>query len=387
MAALAVVAALGVLWPPLLLAAGLPAVAAGAALVDAARGATRAAFPAAPGAGATTVLRVVTGALYVLQPLARLRGRMRRGLTPWRTDGSRGVSLPRPRTAVLWDERWQSAEERLRGVEAALTDAGAVTRRGGDFDRWDLEVRGGALGAARVRMAVEEHGAGRQLVRLRAWPRPSAAAAGLVLAPAALAGGAALSGAPSAAAVLGALAAVLCGRAVFDCGVAQATVGRAAPDRSRGRPVRRGALARAPVTAALVAIGRARSAAAALLVGALAAYGVATAPTAPRPPGGAPAPPRPAAARGAPAVAVAGAAARPGGAARPRVGPGAARRTVAGQHAGAHRRARRHGRRPVARAPARPRGRTGRHADRPTPAAAAPTGVAPAPPPAARADR
>jgi len=36
---------------------------------------------------------------------------------------------------------------------------------GGDFDNWDLKVRGGLLGSAQLRMAVEEHGAGKQLLR------------------------------------------------------------------------------------------------------------------------------------------------------------------------------------------------------------------------------
>ena len=31
--------------------------------------------------------------------------------------------------------------------------------QGGDYDRWDLEIRGGLLGSLRTRMAIEEHGA------------------------------------------------------------------------------------------------------------------------------------------------------------------------------------------------------------------------------------
>ena len=42
---------------------------------------------------------------------------------------------------------------------------------GGDYDRWDVEVRGGVLAAARLFMTVEEHGAGKQLFRFRRWPR------------------------------------------------------------------------------------------------------------------------------------------------------------------------------------------------------------------------
>jgi len=48
---------------------------------------------------------------------------------------------------------------------------GAVVQRGGDFDRWDLEVRGGLFGCARMLMGIEEHGGGKQLVRFRTWPK------------------------------------------------------------------------------------------------------------------------------------------------------------------------------------------------------------------------
>jgi hypothetical protein len=56
-------------------------------------------------------------------------------------------------------------------VEEDLVRDGAVVRRGGDFDRWDLEVRGGLFGCARMLMGIEEHGAGKQLVRFRTWPK------------------------------------------------------------------------------------------------------------------------------------------------------------------------------------------------------------------------
>src|SRR3970282_517186 len=47
---------------------------------------------------------------------------------------------------------------------------GAVVICGGDFDPWDLHVRGGLLGAARGLVAVEEHGGGRQMIRLSVRP-------------------------------------------------------------------------------------------------------------------------------------------------------------------------------------------------------------------------
>jgi hypothetical protein len=59
----------------------------------------------------------------------------------------------------------------LAVIEEDLRRDGAVVRRGGDFDRWDLEVRGGLLGCARLLMVVEEHGSGKQMFRLRTWPK------------------------------------------------------------------------------------------------------------------------------------------------------------------------------------------------------------------------
>jgi O-antigen biosynthesis protein len=56
-----------------------------------------------------------------------------------------------------------------------------VSCRGGDYDRWDLEVRGGLLGAVRLLATTEEHGAGRQLVRFRLWPKCSGQGAALIL--------------------------------------------------------------------------------------------------------------------------------------------------------------------------------------------------------------
>ena len=71
-------------------------------------------------------------------------------------------------------------DARLQRVEARLAARGFRVRRGGGFDAWDLEIRNGLFGASRLLMAVEDHGAGAQLVRARAWP--SHLLRGLVLA-------------------------------------------------------------------------------------------------------------------------------------------------------------------------------------------------------------
>jgi hypothetical protein len=121
-------------------------------------------------------MRVMTAWLHLIQPVARLFGRLRSGLTPWRAHGAgRGVRTW-PRSFALWSERWRDGDERLGELERELGAAGAVVVRGGEFDRWDVEVRGGLLASARLRMLVEEHGSGKQMVRVWAWPRLSSMA-------------------------------------------------------------------------------------------------------------------------------------------------------------------------------------------------------------------
>jgi hypothetical protein len=107
----------------------------------------------------------------LLQPLARLIGRIRSGLTVWRHRGRSGIVWPWRRKSSIWSEEWHSNHEWLAAVEEDLVREGTVVRRGGDFDPWDLEVRGGLFGSARMLMGIEEHGAGKQLLRFRTWPK------------------------------------------------------------------------------------------------------------------------------------------------------------------------------------------------------------------------
>jgi hypothetical protein len=221
MAALAGLSAIGLLWSPMLFALPLFALAAGALLFQSARGAARASFASAPGSRLTKPpRRFLTGLLYMLQPLARLAGRIRYGLAPWRRRSVPGRALPLPRTTSIWSESWRSPEEWLERIEEKLRQAAGQAIQGGDYDRWDLQVVGGMLGGARMRMAVEEHGAGRQLVRFRLWPNfwfPGLVVAVLL---SALSLGAALDGVWVACAILGAAAVVLSGLVIQDCATA-----------------------------------------------------------------------------------------------------------------------------------------------------------------------
>ncbi|NKE70111.1 glycosyltransferase [Nitrospiraceae bacterium HYJII51-Mn-bac16s-1-B09] len=172
------------LWSPLRAAIPLFLLAVGIPILQAWLSAGRALFHGAPRGATRLKLRTITASLHLMQPLARLIGRLRHGLSPWRrpddggsqvgkeAGGRDGWLLPFRRKAVSWSETWKSAESRLGALEAALKESGATPhlRCGGDFDRWDLELRGGLLGTARLQMVIEEHGGGRQLVRYRLQP-------------------------------------------------------------------------------------------------------------------------------------------------------------------------------------------------------------------------
>jgi hypothetical protein len=54
-----------------------------------------------------------------------------------------------------------------------------MLRRGREFDRWDLDVRIGFFGGAKLWVLAEEHGEGKQLIRLRL--RPTCKSSGLII--------------------------------------------------------------------------------------------------------------------------------------------------------------------------------------------------------------
>ena len=211
-ASLAVLSVLGVFWTPLL-AVGLPLLllAAGVLVGQAVGGARLArAHEAGLRVYALTVL------FHLVQPLARLVGRLGFGLHPWRGGGEPVRAVPQPRTVAVWSETWTAPEAWVARLDAALLQRGAHVCRGGSFDRWDLEVRGGLFAAVRVLAGVEEHGGGKQLVKFRLWPRLTRSWLLPALPLGGLAAGAALGGGWVAAAVLGAGFLLLTARAVLD---------------------------------------------------------------------------------------------------------------------------------------------------------------------------
>jgi hypothetical protein len=129
-----------------------------------------------------------------------------------------------PVTGAVWSERWVEQDQRLRAVEVDLRADGACVLRGERDARWDLEVRGGCFGAARLLMGVEEHPGGKQLVRVRWWPVVPIAGPLFAVVLGALARGASMDHAWLAAGILGFGALWSAVRTLEQCSAAMATV-------------------------------------------------------------------------------------------------------------------------------------------------------------------
>ena len=63
-------------------------------------------------------MRALIALLYLLQPLARLRGRIGAGLTPWRRRHGQRFALPGFHTLTIWSEAWHSPIEWLPEAQA-----------------------------------------------------------------------------------------------------------------------------------------------------------------------------------------------------------------------------------------------------------------------------
>ena len=218
---------LTLLWPKLIFVIPLFVLAAGATVWQAILSASQASFPSAPVSRRKHAkLFVFTALLHLAQPGARLWGRVRHGLTALRRRMPHAPVLPFPKSATIWTETWRPPEQILELLTHALRRDGAVLVLGGDFDRWDVEVRGGLLGAARLFMTVEEHGAGRQLFRFRCWPRFNLEGVVAIFVFTGLAVGAALDQCWWAYDILALLTLVFIGRVLFESACALAAITR-----------------------------------------------------------------------------------------------------------------------------------------------------------------
>jgi hypothetical protein len=220
---LTLLVALGASWRPLLALAPLLIVVAALIAVRAVGIVARAPLPS-PGlsAGERAARHGLAAMLHLLQPLFRLDGRLRHGLTPWRRRGRPGRLPPHAREVQDWRQVWSDPYDDLRAIRGRLVAHDVLVRIGGDFDAWDLEVAGGTLGGARLTMLVEEHERGR-LTRARCRPTWSRAALVVFGAIVALGAVAAVDGALVAATILLVVGASLGLRMLAEAGSAIAT--------------------------------------------------------------------------------------------------------------------------------------------------------------------
>ena len=111
-------------------------------------------------------------------------------------------------------------EDWLRQLQSRLRSEGAVSFAGGGYDDWDLEVQGGMLAAVRTRLAVEEHEAGRQMLRFRIWPRCSSSGSSILMLIVLLSVAAGYDHSWTAAGLLLSIAVILGGRMLYESALA-----------------------------------------------------------------------------------------------------------------------------------------------------------------------
>ncbi len=117
--------------------------------------------------------------LHLLEPIARDWGRLKGGLTPWRTvlaPASRSRSttswwqrLQPFRRVVRWSCPGNMALESYRFLELLserLAACGCAIGWNPVHEAWDLKARRGTMSAARLGVVVEHHGGPKRLVRL-----------------------------------------------------------------------------------------------------------------------------------------------------------------------------------------------------------------------------
>ncbi len=219
--ALFILSCVGFFWKPMLITLPIFALAFGVPIAQSLMISSKVRFPDRDRSRFDIIkMHALTAMLFIIQPLARLFGRISYGLTPWRRHGLDELSLPRTRNHYFWIESWQPQEKRIETIEQELLKQGAVVNRGGEYDSWDLEIRGGLFGTLRLLMATEEHGGGKQMIRLRSWPRISAFGIGLTLVLAILTVFAAVDQSWYAYLILGVLSSATAIRSIGDCAVA-----------------------------------------------------------------------------------------------------------------------------------------------------------------------
>jgi O-antigen biosynthesis protein len=169
-AGLGTLSVIGIGWQPLRIAAPLFILAVSLLLAHAALNAQAAFTGSKSGVFSNLPRWMLTALLHLLQPTARLSGRITGGLYPWRRRETRAFKMPFPGNYSARCADWHEAEDALREFEDVLKAEISSVVAGDSFAPWDLEVRGGIFGGNRIIMAIEDIGSERQLIRVRWWP-------------------------------------------------------------------------------------------------------------------------------------------------------------------------------------------------------------------------
>ena len=169
-AGLAILSIVGIVWQPLRIAAPLLILSVSLSLARAGLNAQAAFTGSKSGIFSNLPRWILTALLHLLQPIARLSGRIAADLHPWRRRQTRGSKLPLPSNYSALCADWREAENALQEFEEALKAEISSVVVGDSFAPWDLEVRGGVFGGKQIVMAIEDIGLDRQLIRVRWWP-------------------------------------------------------------------------------------------------------------------------------------------------------------------------------------------------------------------------
>ncbi|MEN8158588.1 MAG: glycosyltransferase, partial [Myxococcota bacterium] len=133
-AGLAGLSALGPLWPPLRFAAAGLVLALGVTIGQAARSAARARLRDGRRPRLSRwKMRGLIFWLHLMQPAARLFGRLRDGLAPWTMRTRARWTLPRPVQRTIWSERWREHRTWLESLRQGLHDVGARVRCANEY--------------------------------------------------------------------------------------------------------------------------------------------------------------------------------------------------------------------------------------------------------------
>src|SRR5262249_56843748 len=97
--------------------------------------------------------------LHVVQPAARLIGRIQHRIGPWSWRGLKRIA-PLPAVVSLWSTRCEATEARLAQLETNLRELGAADSPRRQFDDWGLSGAGGVFRGRRVAAMVEGRGGG-----------------------------------------------------------------------------------------------------------------------------------------------------------------------------------------------------------------------------------